>query len=302
MYSRVKGFLMASFASAMWGLSGTVAQELFEEYGFIPGYLVTLRMLTAGAALLMIAAFLGKGNQLLAIWKHPKDRLGVVIFGVLGVLGTQYTFFSAIDTGNAATAALLQFLAPLIVTAFLALRLRKMPTARELIALPIALFGTALLVTNGRFDELSVPGIAVFWGLMAAGALAFYVLFPTGLLKRWNSLVVIGWSMLIGGVGLFLLERPWLMEGQIWTLYSSSLVLFVILFGTLIAFFLYLESLRFISQSETSMLSSVEPLVAVVASVLWLQVPFGFYEAIGGLCIVLTVMILSIAKKEYKTS
>jgi drug/metabolite transporter (DMT)-like permease len=298
MYSRAKGFVMVLVGSTLWGLSGTVAQKLFEEYGFAAGYLVTLRLITAGALMLLMAAVRGKRAALTGVWKEPKDRVAVIVFGVLGMLGVQYTYFSAIEAGNAATATLLQYLAPLLVTVFLALQMRKMPDAREFAAVFLALLGTMLLVTNGRWDGLSVPAGAVFWGILSAVALAFYTLYPAGLLKRWGSEVVVGWGMLIGGAGLFVVEMPWQTEGQIWTLFSAFLVLFVILFGTLVAFFLYLDSMRFLTPSETSLLACVEPLVAVIASVLWLQVPLGRFEAIGGLCILGTVTILSLKKKQ----
>ena len=66
---------------------------------------------------------------------------------------------------------------------------------------------------------------------------------------------------------------------------NALFVLFVILFGTLIPFFLYLESLRYIRPTETSLLASAEPLTAAVAAVLWLKVPFGLPEWVGALCI-----------------
>ncbi|TCP59618.1 threonine/homoserine efflux transporter RhtA [Tumebacillus sp. BK434] len=297
MNARVKGFSMVLIGASFWGLSGTVAQKLFVEYAFTTGYLVTLRLLIAGVLMLGMAWLRGKRADLIGVWKDPRDRVGVIVFGVLGMLGVQYTYFSAIETGNAATATLLQYLAPLLVTVYLAVQLRKMPRAVEFVAVLLALLGTALLVTNGRWDGLSVPGIALFWGLISAVALAFYTLYPVGLLKRWGSEVIVGWAMLIGGVGLLLIERPWTATGQVWTGMSVALVLFVILFGTLIAFFLYLDSMRFLSPSETSLLACIEPLVAVVASVVWLHVPLGLLEIVGGLCIVGTVVILSLPKK-----
>lgn len=298
MNARVKGFAMVLIGASFWGLSGTVAQKLFADYGFTTGYLVTLRLLIAGALMIGVAWLRGKRADLLGVWKDPKDRLGVIIFGILGMLGVQYTYFSAIETGNAATATLLQYLAPLLVTVYLAVQLRKMPRALELAAVLLALLGTALLVTNGRWDGLSVPANAVVWGLVSAVALAFYTLYPAGLLKRRGSEVIVGWGMLIGGVGLLLIERPWGTVGQVWTGMSIALVLFVILFGTLIAFFLYLDSMRFLSPSETSLLACIEPLVAVVASVVWLRVPLGIFEIAGGLCIMSTVVILSLPKKK----
>jgi drug/metabolite transporter (DMT)-like permease len=301
-YARAKGLVMVLVGASMWGLSGTVAQKLFHEYGFSPGWLVTVRLLISGALLLLMGAANGKKGQITGVWKNSKDRIHLLVFGILGMLGVQYTFFAAIDTGNAATATLLQYLAPLLIAVYVALGARKMPTMLEFVAIGLALVGTLLLVTGGKWDGLSVPGIAVFWGLLSAVALAFYTLYPASLLKKWGSEVVVGWGMLVGGCGMMLISPPWETSGQVWTGESVLLIAFVVLFGTLVAFYLYMESLRYISPTETSLLACIEPLVAVLASMVWLHVPFGIFEAIGGLCIIGTVTILTLRSKEKQSS
>lgn len=287
---------MVLIAGTLWGLSGTVAQKLFTEYGYTPGSLVTIRLLFAGMIMLAIGAMRGKGGEIIGAWRRPQDRVQLVMFGIFGMLGVQYTYFASIGEGNAATATLLQYLAPLLITVFLAVRLMKWPGPRESTAVFLALFGTMLLVTAGHFDQLSVPGIAVFWGLMSAVALAFYTLYPSGLLSRLGSEAVVGWGMIVGGIGLIPIYPPWDTSGQVWNLEAVLFILFVVLFGTLLAFFLYLDSMRYITPTESALLACIEPLVAVVASVIWLDIPFGVYEAIGGLCIIATVVILSLKK------
>jgi drug/metabolite transporter (DMT)-like permease len=75
-------------------------------------------------------------------------------------------------------------------------------------------------------------------------------------------------------------------------------VLFVIIFGTLIAFYCYLESLKHISASEAIVLASAEPLSAAALSVLWLHVTFGWTEWLGTILIIATVFLLSQRKPE----
>jgi drug/metabolite transporter (DMT)-like permease len=110
-------------------------------------------------------------------------------------------------------------------------------------------------------------------------------------------MIVVGWGMLIGGICFSVIHPPWAFEGK-WTLSSFSAVLFIIIFGTIIAFYFYLESTKFISASEVSLLASVEPLSATLISVFWLNVTFGFAEWLGTLCIISTITILSIVKNK----
>ncbi|MCY7705116.1 DMT family transporter, partial [Bacillus safensis] len=55
-------------------------------------------------------------------------------------------------------------------------------------------------------------------------------------------------------------------------------LLFVVIFGTMIAFWFYIESLQYLSPKESSLIGSVEPLAAVVTTVFWLKEPFGLFQ------------------------
>jgi drug/metabolite transporter (DMT)-like permease len=295
---RYKGLVMVLVGATLWGLSGTVAQRLFQDEGFTPGWLVTMRLLISGMLLLITGCLRKSSNQVFAVWNDRKDRIRLVFFGIVGMLGVQYTYFVAIQTGNAATATLLQYQAPLFIMVYSAIKYNRIPNFQEFIALGFALLGTFLLVTNGSIQQLSVSSASIAWGLSSAIALAFYTLYPSGLLQRWGSEVIIGWGMIIGGIALCPIASPWQIQGQHWSVITGLLVSFVIVFGTAIAFYLYIDSLRYITPTEASLLASAEPLSAVAASVIWLRLPLSLFEGIGGLCIVSTVLMLSLRPKN----
>ncbi|RXT15356.1 DMT family transporter [Ammoniphilus sp. CFH 90114] len=291
---------MAFGGAALWGISGTVAEVLFIHIGIPMAWLVTIRLLLAGLLLVLYTIVNTTWQQTSAVWKSRADRIQLIWFGILGMLGVQYTYFAAIEVGNAATATLLQFLGPVFITLYLALRYLRLPTIMEYLALGLALLGTYLLVTNGSTEGLSITPSAVGWGLGAAITAAFYTLYPAQLLKRWGSMSVVGWGMLIGGIGMSFINPPWLIDITGISLMAWLGIAFVILFGTLIPFYLVLESLRYLAPSEVGMLNSAEPLSAVIFSVLWLQLSFGLYEMLGALCIIATVIVLSLNQRKVK--
>lgn len=296
--SRTKGVALAFGGAALWGLSGTVAQVLFKEMHISPNWLVTIRMLLAGILLLVYVGIKNNNQTVWNIWRTPADRWQLLVFGLIGMLGVQYTFFKAIAEGNAATATLLQFLGPVFITLYMALRFFRIPNARELFALGLALVGTYLLVTNGSTEGLSITPAAVGWGIGAAVTAAFYTVYPAQLLAKWGALSVVGWGMLIGGLGMSLISPPWAIASELLSLEAIVYILFVVVFGTLIPFYMVLDSLRYISPAEAGMLNSAEPLFAVIVSVVWLQLSIHFFEAIGGLCIIATVIVLASSKQK----
>lgn len=135
---RIKGIILVIIGAMLWGISGTVAQYLFQEKGFSAEWLVVIRLLASGLILLLYALMKDK-QEIWAIWKSKHSILSLLLFSIIGMLGVQYTYFAAIKYGNAATATILQYLSPVIVTCYLALRTKKMPNLQEIIAVILAM-------------------------------------------------------------------------------------------------------------------------------------------------------------------
>lgn len=82
--------------------------------------------------------------------------------------------------------------------------------------------------------------------------------------------------------------------------YLLGNILFIIIFGTMLAYLFYLTSLRFIQPSVTSMLSSFEPLTATVLSFIFLQTVLGKWQIIGAGAILATLFLQLIPAKAKK--
>lgn len=289
--SRTKGLLLVIIGAMLWGISGTVAQYLFQKKGFSPEWLVVIRLLVSGIILLTYAVIQEK-QDIWKVWRSKYNCYSLIVFSIIGMLGVQYTYFAAIKHGNAATATILQYLSPVIITCYLAIRTKKFPSIRQSTAIMFAMLGTFLIITKGNIHSISISKLALFWGIGAAFTSAFYTLQPRTILGKWGSTLVVGWSMLIGGIAFSFIHQPWNFVGK-WSINSMLAVMFVVLFGTLIAFYCYLESLKYIQPTEASVLSSMEPLSAAVLSVLWLRVALGTIEWLGIICVIAAIIILS---------
>ncbi|PJY99457.1 EamA family transporter [Bacillus vallismortis] len=299
---RIYGFFMVIVGAAFWGLSGTAAQHLFETSDVSVEWLVTVRLLLSGVLLLMMICAGKNRRAVWGIWKDQKSAIQLIVFGIAGMLGVQYTFLASIGTGNAAVATLLQYLAPVLIMLFLLVTRKNSFQIADMFALVLALGGTFLLLTNGSVNQLTVSSLSVIWGLLSAAALAFYTLYSSSLLKKWGSALVVGWGMLIGGIGMSFIHPPWDVDMQGWTVSASLLVGFIVIFGTLLGFYMYLTSLKYLFPQEASMLGCTEPVAAVASSILWLGVPFGLYQALGAACILVMIFVLSQKKSAGKTA
>ncbi|WP_082232805.1 EamA family transporter [Halobacillus massiliensis] len=294
---RSRGLLLVMAGAIFWGVGGTVSQKLFQDHSIDVNWMVTVRLLLAGILLLTVQYVRKDFFHIMRIWKTKKSAVQLITFGLLGMLAVQYTYMASINHGNAAVATLLQYLAPVMIIVYLLLRKLTLFTKQDVMTVTLALLGTFLLLTNGSISELSVPAISIFWGILSGASLAFYTLYAIPLLKEFDSLVVVGWSMVIGGITLNFVHHPWQADFSNFTPEIYMYLLFVIIFGTMLAFWFYIESLQYLPPKETSLIGNLEPLSAVLSMVIWLKEPFGVFQWIGMACIIGMTLLLALQKK-----
>ena len=291
MASTNPGFILAITAAILWGISGACAQFVFQQKHIDIEWLVTVRLLVAGALLLLYSA--SRPNaQIWHIWKTRRSAFDVLVFALFGMLAVQYTYFAAIKYSNAATGTVLQYLGPVFIALYFSILRKRLPSRLEAAAIFFAFLGTLLLVTHGDLSSMKISGLALFWGVSSAIALAFYTIHPVRLLRDNDAANVVGWSMVIGGLGLSLFSKPWHVSG-IWDMQTISAAGFIIVFGTLLSFYAYLAAVKRIGPQKTSLLACAEPLSATIVAVSWLKIPFMPMDWIGSLCILATLFILS---------
>ena len=291
------GSIFCIAAACLWGVSGAAGQYLFNEAGVTPEWLVATRTLFTGVFLLTVYQ-LSRGG-VFEIWASKEDRKGIIIFTLGGMLFMQYGYFAAIKYCNAATATVLQYTAPIMIVVYLAIRTRKLPSAVECIAVAGCMLGTILLATHGDMKNLSLSPLALFWGILSAVALAFYTVYPTRLLMKYNTMYLIGWSMLIGSVVMHFVHPSWEYAAN-WDMASVICMIFVVVLGTMTPYLLFLNGVKYIGPTKSSLYASAEPLASTIVSVVWLKVQLELMDYIGFVFIVAAVLMLSFipAKKN----
>ncbi|MGI2327830.1 DMT family transporter [Planococcus sp. YIM B11945] len=295
--NRMKGIAMILSGAMLWGATGPLIEWTLAFFNLSVPFLLTLRMSIAG--LLLLAFLKGKNVQVTAIFKQGIWLRQLVIFSILGMLGCQYAFVAAIDVSNAVVATLLQFLAPVYIIFFVSMRQREWPPSYQVVGMLGTLAGLFLLLTNGRLDELAIGGSALVWGLLLGLAFAFYTIYPARLMQEWGVLLVVAWSMLIGGIFIGLINPIFLSTewNKIMSVQAILAIFGIIVIGT-VAFVLFLSSMRFISAVETSILSAFEPLTAMIISIFWFGKLLAPIQLTGALAMLVFVTWLSLAGKE----
>lgn len=294
----LRGILCTLLGGCCWGFSGNCGQYLFHYHGVDPVWLTAVRMMSAGAIATAIVAVRNR-QALKACFTDKHDRIVMLLYGVFGLLLSQYTYLEAIEATNAGTATVLQYVGPVLLMVLVCFTGRRLPKPYELVSIVLVVAGTFLLATHGNVHTMVINPEGLFWGLFAACTLVLYTLLPKSIAPKYGAFMTTGLGTLIGGVTFFILVRPWplLIDLPVtgWLAVAGMVVL-----GTLVAYPLYLQGVNDIGPVKASMLASIEPVSAAVISVVWLGSEFAAIDLVGFACIIATVFLL--AKPETENS
>ena len=282
-----KSIFLSILGAGLWGFSGIAAQGLFQLYQFPVLGLVSIRMLVAGLLLFAIIRP--------SLPSRPWAPL--IALAIFGYVGSQLTYLEAIQYSNAATATLLQFLFLPIVACFEALTGSIQWSRRWTLTLVLAGIGTFLLI-GGAALHIVVTPLGLLFGLLAALGGAYYTLGSRSFVRDRGSWWITTWGFLIGG----LLTLPFGAGSLItYSLPASTsaavvvvfLVSFVVVFGTMLAFGLYLSGLHRLSATEIGFASSAEPIVSAGAAYIFLGVVLSGAQYLGGGLILAAVLLVA---------
>ena len=293
-----RGIVLAVAGCVCWGFSAACVQLVTGDSGCAAPveWAVCVRLITAGALLLAVCLAVPKFRaQLHGLLSSRKSVAMLLAYAVVGLLFNQLAYLSAIRFTNAGTGTLLENVGTALILVVSCVMTRKLPSARNVVGLVLAMTGVLLLATKGNLETLAIGQDGLLWGLLAAVSMVTYTMMPETLVKEWGSVAVNAVGLLTAGVLACAIWRPWTYGVQV----SAPLVggmAGLVLVGTVAAFLLYLQGVADAGPVRVGMLACVEPLSAMVIAAVWLGTQVGLADAAGCACIV--AMVFLVSRKE----
>lgn len=291
------GTIITLFGASCWGVCGVAGKFVMNEKGVDPVWMVTLRLLLAGSILLIAGMIRGKGKGITDIWHDRKSVLRLFAVAVFAFAVCQTTYFAGISYANAGIITAIQQTAPAFVLIWTLFIDRRFPQISEIVILFVVIFGAFMLSTGGEWNKLTIPLIALVLSLISAVTSAMYSIMPRPLLVRYGTFSAVGWGMILAGIILVPVARLWIPSG-VWDVQTLLAFSFVVLFGTVIAFGLYLYGITIVGPVRGSIYGLVEPVVATIASALILHQPLNMAEYIGIFAILVGVASLALIRDK----
>ena len=294
------GTFLTIAGGILWGISGVCGQFLFQNKDVTASWLVPLRLVTAGFLLLCYYVIRDKGKTF-DIWKTKRNRIDIIIYGLAGMMLCQYSYFQTIEWSNAGTATVIQYLGPALIVVWVCLQTKRLPEKKEVLGVILAVTGIFLIATHGNPTTLALSQKALIMGLISAVSVVIYTVKPARMQAEFDTPLVLAWGMLIGGTALTIAFRPWnnkvIFDGETFTALT-----FIILFGTMAGFSMYMTGVKMIGSVKASLYSCVEPVASMVLTAVWMKVSFTTPDLIGTAFVIATIIILALPSPLKKSS
>lgn len=285
---RVAGRWLVFLATCFWGTTATLARSVFRDSGVPALTVVELRLVFAATLLL----------AWLALRRRPALRVARADFGYFAVLGlcgvaaVQGSYYYSIAHLGVGLAILLQYVAPSLIVLWDLARGRR-PSAGMLIAVGLALAGTALLV-NG-VDPRALHASVIDWtiGFSSAFIFAFYVVYSKRGLARYAPETVLFYTFAIAATFWAIVTPPWQI---VRAGYSPGLWLrFALLgiFSTLVPFRCFYAGLKRLPATEAAVISTSEPVVAIASAALFIGESLRPLQLVGATLVIGAAVLAS---------
>lgn len=264
-----KGYGEIITAAVLWGTAGILVKMIRDMTALsIIFYRVAL------AFMIFMVFFYISGNLNKLRLKDKKPYL--VLFSVLQVI-TMLTFFESIMNASVPVAVLLLYTAPVYVTVFSPVLLKERSTGKGWMALFLSIAGVILIVEPGNI-EFSLKLTGIIAGLLSGISYAFQIMTSRYISKSYSGYTQAFWSFMIA---MLLLIPAAAVPADI-VLGNMTYLIMLAIFPTILAISLYFNGLNKVRAASASILGLIEPVSAVILSIIILHDSISIPVMMGG--------------------
>jgi DME family drug/metabolite transporter len=284
---------LMGLAAVMWATSGTFTVLALGEGANVMELTVFSVIISALILLPLIGALDPKSLRI-----KSEDFLPLLGFSL--VTGTFFSlaWYWCVDLTSVATAVILLYLYPSIVTVTSIFVLGEKLTPQKALALPLTFIGCVLVAAAQEADKgFSFDIVGIGLGIYAAIGGAAYYLWGKKFLEKYSSNTVILYMTVLSIPGLIILGNPIELAR---TSLSATAWLYIFALGFLpgtVGFVVSMLALKHIEASKASIVASIEPVAAVFIAFVVLAQAINALQALGVALVFCGVVLLRLTLK-----
>jgi drug/metabolite transporter (DMT)-like permease len=272
-------------AALLWATIGLFTPALLDRG--VSAFEVALWRALLGGALVAVHA----GLRRKLVGPSGATAVRLVAFGVVSVGVFYAALASAIDLGGVSLAWILLYTAPGWV-AVGAVTILGEHLDRVRVTLVAATMAGVALVALGGGEGVTVSAAAMLWGLLAGLSYASWYIAGRRLLERFDPLTISAWTLLAGAAVLLPVAGLRGFPAEVWLLLVGLSVL-----STYLPVLLYYRGLRTVEASRAAVVTTVEPVAALVIGATIGLERLGPLAGLGAV-VVLTAAVLAAVRPQ----
>jgi len=286
-------YFLVTLSALFWGSNFTLAGPVMADLP--PLWAAALRFALGSAIMLTVARWRGE-----ALAAPARRHAGVyALLGAVGIGTFNLMFFFALQRTSPANAALIMATNPLLTTVLAALLLGDRASPRQLAALPVALAGVAVVVSDGQLHRLAGLHLAGGDWLMVVADVAFALYnvlvrryMPAGSPLVNTALVMVSGTLLLVLVAAGSAEAP-VMPGPA----AGAALLGMAVGGTVLAYLFWNTGIARLGAGRTALFANLVPVFAMLVQAAVGTVPTG-PQLLGGLLVIGAVSVATLPRRR----
>ena len=297
---KYEGHLALLVANVSWGLMAPFLKDLLNGGIITPMALSGYRII-GGALLFWLIGMFVKPDKNACNSIERRDIVPLIIASLLVIGLNQVLIIVGMSLTSPVDASVVCSLTPIFTLIFGAILMGIAFTWSKALGVTIGLAGALIFVFTGQADAetcVSNPVLGDVACLMAQVFGALYLVCFTKLISKYSLITLMKWMFLISGIAVLPFSLPDMLAvdwSQVILMEYIDLI-FIILFGTCLAYMLIPVAQRRVEPTVIAMYNYLQPVVAVVFSVIAGLATFSIANAIATAMVFVGVWIVNRAK------
>ena len=297
---KYEGHLALLVANVSWGLMAPFLKDLLNGELITPMALSGYRII-GGALLFWLIGMFVKPDKNACNSIERRDIVPLIIASLLVIGLNQVLIIVGMSLTSPVDASVVCSLTPIFTLIFGAILMGIAFTWSKALGVTIGLAGALIFVFTGQADAetcVTNPVLGDVACLMAQVFGALYLVCFTKLISKYSLITLMKWMFLISGIAVLPFSLPDMLAvdwSQVLLMEYIDLT-FIILFGTCLAYMLIPVAQRRVEPTVIAMYNYLQPVVAVVFSVIAGLATFSITNAIATAMVFVGVWIVNRAK------
>lgn len=273
----------------LYGANYTIAKYAMPEYIGAFGFIAVRVIITTGLFWL-IHRFVS--NEKI---ESKKDYFRLMLSGLFGVAINQLMFFKGLSLTTPINASIIMTINPAVVVLGAYFVGSERLTWTKIVGLAFGAIGAYLLITKDGADFNNQYFVGNLFVFINACSYATYLIVVKELMSKYDSLTIIKWVFLFGGILAVPFGIPDLLEVQ-WTLLPKIAWLsmaYVVVGTTFLAYLLNAWGLKFVNSSVVGIYIYLQPVLATSVAILLKSDTFEISYLVYALLIMFGVFLVS---------